>query len=1136
MKLTHLLGCTRYFSTRCWKAIAKAGILMAFPFLAQTQQTYTLKIDGGPLESAIIQVRNYTGDAIAYNKSDINSLNVASAQYKNMNTGQLLNEIISGLPLHLKKEGNIWVLIKNDTQEKPKNKSTALPKSLGKISGKVVDEKGNPMVGVTINIGNITTTTDENGNYSINVPAGTYPGMASYVGYITKEFKTISIKENENLSFNINLDPAHGGLDEIVVTALGVKRAERNLGYAVTQLKSEEVSTNKTINIQSALIGKVAGVDIGEPANGIAGSKRVQIRGISTISTSGNSSPLWVIDGVPVNSTNFGRNSDAGGGIDYGDGLSMINPDNIETISVLKGNAAAALYGSRASNGVILITTKNGKSSRKDLVVELNSSLTNSSVVDMTNWQYEYGQGRDGKRPVNQQEALVTGGSSWGEKLDGKPTVQFDGVERPYSAQRNNPSNFYSDAVLYSNTLSISKSTDRHNYRLSVGQTDSKDFVRSGSYRKRNASLNASTMFGKFTASVNAMYMVENVKNRQNIGGNVHNAHYTLIQLPTNLDVLDLKPGYLEDGTEKIFTDGAITNPYFVIDRMYEEDTKNRLVNSLTLKYDIANGLYAQGRVMQDYFFFKRFNYQPEGMNWQPFGGEYDQRWSDYLEMNYEATAGYDKFLKGDFNLNLMVGANVMKRSSSSVDMNGTPFVIPGIYTLNNTITKTVSTGKSESQVNSLFGMAELAYKKYLFLTLTGRQDWFSTLPINNNNLFYPSASLSFVLTDAFNIRSNILEYAKLRSSFAQVSGGADPYGLDLSYGLDSKNYNEQVLQGIVTTTIPNKNLKPLISSEAEVGMELQLFNGFLYLDAAYYSKKVKDDIVSVNVPNSSGYNRALLNTGNVNNSGFELMAEFKPLRKKLKWSSRIIFSKNYNKVMSLGNIESIQIGAAKNDVVTVNIEKGLPYGVIKGSVYKRDDQGNIVFDKDGYAVVGDRSAVLGNGFHDRIAGFTNRFSYGNYSLSFHIDGKFGGKLYSQTNRWAVSAGKHLMTLEGREDGIIGKGVSEDGKGNDVLVPPTSLSSYYNRLTTIHETFIYDASFIKFRELALSWNIPKKIINTPVISNASVSLVARNLFYLMKKVDNVSPESSVSSSNVQGLENSGYPETRTIGFNLNLTF
>ncbi|MBO9683050.1 MAG: TonB-dependent receptor plug domain-containing protein, partial [Flavisolibacter sp.] len=470
----------------------------------------------------------------------------------------------------------------------------SVAQSKSSLQGKIISREGTPLSGASVNVrfNNQVAggaASDDAGNFIVsNLETGkNYLVEVSLVGHQTIA-RQIAINSGSN-QVTLVLTPSATGMQEVVVTALGIKRAERNLGYAVTQLKSEEIATNKTINIQSALAGKVAGVDIGESANGLAGSKRVVIRGISTISTSGNSSPLWVIDGVPISSSNFGRNNDAGGGIDYGDGLSMLNPDNIESISVLKGNAAAALYGSRASNGVILVTTKTGKSSRKDLVVELNSSLTNSRIVDMTNWQYEYGQGRDGKRPVSQQEALVVGASSWGEKLDGKPTVQFDGVERPYVAQKNNPRNFYSDALLYTNTLSLSKNTDNHNYRLSVGQTDSKDFVPSGVYKKRNASLNASTRFGKATATVNSMYMIEKVKNRQNIGGNVHNAHYTLIHLPTNLNVLDLKPGYLPGGSEKIFTEGAITNPYFVIDRMYEEDTKNRLVNSLGLRYDILD-------------------------------------------------------------------------------------------------------------------------------------------------------------------------------------------------------------------------------------------------------------------------------------------------------------------------------------------------------------------------------------------------------------------------------------------------------------------------------------------------------------------------------------------------------------------
>ena len=1012
------------------------------------------------------------------------------------------------------------------------------------ITGIVTTEGGEPLTGVTVNISNTlrqfsrTTTTNSQGRFKIdNVGAGeSYTLVFSNIEYQTQTLENFIVKEGAGNSVLIRLAPSSTSMENVVVTALGFKRQERKLGYSVSELKSEDVSTNKTVNLQSALMGKVAGLDIGESANGIAGSRRTNLRGISTISPNGSNSPLWVIDGVPLNSGNFGRNNDAGGGIDYGDGLSAINPDDIATITVLKGNAAAALYGSRASNGVIIITTKNGKNGSKDFAVELKSSLNVSKIVDMTDWQYMYGQGRDALRPKTQQEALVTGVSSWGEKLDGRPTVQFDGQERPYMAQKNNVKNFYSDAVLFSNTLSVAKSAEKYNFRFSIGHTDSRDFVSSGKYRKRNAQVNASTTFGLFSVNLSSIYMNELVNNRQYIGGNVRNSNYTLTLIPTNVSVNPMKPGYLPDGKELIITDGAVTNPYFVIDRVYEEDSKHRLVNALAFRFEPMKGLFTQFKIMQDYYFFKRMNYQPEGMNWQPFGGEINQRWNEFHELNYELTAGYDFRFSPDLALNTIVGGNIRKPKVSNINLYGTPFVIPGIYTLNNTITKTTSTGYSESQVNSLFGMTELSYRNYLFLTLTGRNDWFSTLPIKTNNLFYPSASLSYVFTESLNLPTNVFSFGKLRASMAQVSGGADPYSLDLSYELDDRNYNGQVLQGIATTTIPNKNLKPLISTETEFGLELQMFKGLLSLDAAYYKKRIKDDIVAINVSNASGFNKAVMNTGNIDNSGIELMAEVRPINKKLKWASTFTFSKNYNKVLSLGGINSIQIGAAKNDPVTVNIDEGQPYGVIKGAVFKKDKLGNKIFDQDGYPIIGDRATILGRGYHDKIAGWNNRFSYGDISLNILFDGKFGGKLYSQTNRWAVTSGKHAMTLEGRENGLTGKGVKEDGSANDILVTPERMPSYFSRIAAIHEAFIYDASYIKLREFSLQYNLPKTIVRKTPFHNIGLGVTARNLLYLMNRLENVSPESNVSTSNVQGLENSGYPESRTYGVNLNITF
>lgn len=1001
------------------------------------------------------------------------------------------------------------------------------------ISGNVCDTQQQPLIGVAIFITEtpgIGVVTDADGNYRIEIPAGAQRLTFSYTGM---EKQIINI-ENKDI-INVILKEENQKLDAVVVTALNVKREEKSLGFAYSQLNNEDISTNKTLNVQSALIGKVAGLDMTESANGLAGSKRTQIRGISSISVNSDNGPLWVIDGIPVNSANFGRNKDAGGGIDYGDGLSSFNPDDIANISVLKGNAAAALYGSRASNGVIIITTKNGSSAPQGTTIEWNSTMTLTAPVDLSDYQYVYGQGTYAKRPIDQQDALVSGASSWGEKLDGEPTPQFDGESRPYSAAKNNFHKFYANAFLYSNTLSINKNAETYNFRLSVGQTDSKDIIHSGKYQRRNAQINAQTKFGKFTANVISNYVIENVKNRQFIGGNVHNASYTLTSLPTSLDVTLLKPGYKADGSELVFTEGSITNPYFVIDKISEGDTKHRWLNSLSIRADIALGLFVQAKVMQDWYFYRDKTYTPAGMNWQPAGGEIEQRWREYQETNYELRAGYQTNLSKDIHINCMLGGNIQKNRTERQEIYGTPFVIDGIYTINNTVTKTPTSSLSESQTNSIFGMLELSYQKWFYLTLTGREDWFSTLPVTNNHLFYPSISSSIVLSDLIKT-PQWLPFAQIRASFAQVSGGAEPYSLDLSYSLDDKNYNNQILQGIGNSTIPNKQLKPLISSEFEIGTNLHFFNNRISFDLTYYKKKIKDDIVSVNIPNSSGFSEAILNTGRINNSGIELVAEVIPIQKSLTWTSTLTFSKNYNKVIDLGKINSLEIGASKNSGVTINIEKDQPYGVIKGTIFKRDNNGNIVYDEQGFPVAGDKATVLGCGFHDKILGFSNRFDYKNLSFRFLIDGKFGGKIYSQTNTTAVKAGKHQMTLNGREEGIIGQGVTKEGNINQVWVSPQDLASYYSNLADIAEAFIYDASFLKLREASLTYRLPKSIFHNTPLSNVSISLVARNLCYLLNHLENVGPESNSTSGNAQGIENNGYPETRSFGLNINLTF
>lgn len=657
------------------------GILLAIFWLGSIailyaqnlQQKISGKYQNVSLEHIINDIqKRYQIDFTYSSELKLNNFKISNYAFNAKSLSQVLSDILSQYGLNYKTASGAIVILKKST-----------PKS---VSGRITDLQGKPLSEVNVQIAgtNYKSKTNEDGEYQLMIEPGKYTLILSHLSFNRKQKEIIVQDQRENL-FNIQLEPSSDAIEEVVVTALGLKREERKLGYSLTQVKGEDVSTNKTINIQSALIGKVAGLNISEPANGIAGSKKVNLRGISSISPTGSTSPLWIVDGVPISSSSFGSNNDAGGGIDYGDGLSAINPDNIESISVLKGNAAAALYGSRASNGVIIITTKGGKLGDKGYKIDFNSSYVENQIRDLSDWQYVYGQGRDKIRPNTQQEALETGAYSWGEKLDNQPTIQFDGQLRPYSAQKNNVANFYSNAPSIQNTISLSKSAENHQFRFSLGHLDSRDYVSSGKYAKRNAQLNASTTAGKFTLQLNSMYTVENVKNRQYIGGNVRNAHYTLTNLPTNINVLDLKPGFLENGDELIFTNGSITNPYFVIDKMFEKDSKHRWINMVSLKYEYSKGFYSQVKIMQDYYFFKRLNYQPMGMNWQPFDGEISQRWTDFQEMNYELTTGYNKSFHDDFSLTALIGGNIRKPNAQSVNMYGTPFVIPNVFTLNKT-------------------------------------------------------------------------------------------------------------------------------------------------------------------------------------------------------------------------------------------------------------------------------------------------------------------------------------------------------------------------------------------------------------------------------------------------------------------
>ncbi|HMF72795.1 MAG TPA: SusC/RagA family TonB-linked outer membrane protein [Flavitalea sp.] len=1012
------------------------------------------------------------------------------------------------------------------------------------VSGTVLSDSGESLSAVSVKVSLsegkqvASAISDKNGAFTINnlKEGNLYDFVFSYVGYELTTLKRFKVNEGNGNTILVRLKPQSSMLNDVVVTALNIKRDRRNTGYLLESLKGDRVSENKTVNIKNALSGKIAGLDVGATANGAAGSKRVTIRGIGSIS--GNNQPLWVVDGIPVNSSAIGNATPSGGGgIDFGDGLTFINPDDIESISVLKGNAAAALYGSRASTGAILVTTKSGsKLGKNKFEVSYNASYTIDQVKDLTDWQYEYGQGIGGKAPVSLQQVLASP-ANWGAKLDGSDVLQFDNKLRPYVAQRDNVKNFYKDGSTLSNALSLSGRTDNTNFRVSASNLSNKDIIPNSSFNRNSFSFHSETKYDKLTVNAVINYSIEKAKNRQRIGGNYSNVNYTILNLPTNVNVLDMQPGYNPSGAEIGINDQGIpTNPYFVTNKIVEQDQRRRVNGSIELKYDFTKWLFAKGRVLEDYFSYEEKDYTPDGVIWSPKGGGMNEDRRNNSEENYELIIGTNKHkLFSDLKISGFAGGNIYNSLSTSSNVNGTVFILDNIYTINNLSVKYPSTGYSRQKINSLFFSSEIEFRD-LFINVTGRKDWFSTLPLNNNSLYYPSVSLSYVLNNRH--YPSWLSFAKIRGSFAQVSGGASPYQLNLNYRLDRDNYNGISLQNISNTTVPNSLLKPLLSTEYETGLDLAFLNNRATLNLTYYNRRTKQDIVSTNISITSGYNAAIVNLGQISNKGIETSLKVNMIESKnFSWEMLGLFSFNKNKVESLGpGTTKLQLAQSKTGNAFINIETGSPYGQIEGYKYSLNSKGQVIYDANGFPLSNGVVNVLGNGNYDKIASLGNTISFRDFHFYFLLDSKFGAKIYSEVNSLAVGNGTSKSTLPGRETGITGEGVTTSGEPNTVLVTPANLNSYYGRVATFSENYVYDASFIKLREISIGYRIPKNVVSMLHISNASVNVIARNLLTLYKKTPNFDPESNTTSDNAQGIAATVYPATRNLGISLNVTF
>ncbi|MCK5471151.1 MAG: SusC/RagA family TonB-linked outer membrane protein, partial [Cyclobacteriaceae bacterium] len=708
--------------------------------------------------------------------------------------------------------------------------------------------------------------TDVDGNYKVSVSEDATLKF-SYIGYLDYE-----VQVGNQSVIDVVMETDVTQLSEVVVTAFSIEKDKKSLGYSVTQLGGEDFIKAREINMGDALQGKVAGVNVSNIGSGVAGSSRVIIRGNTSLS--GNNEPLYVIDGVPMDNSQQGA-AGMWGGRDWGDGLSSLNPDDIESISVLKGNTAAALYGSRASNGVVLITTKKG-TTRKGIGVDFNSTYTAETFINNYDFQQEYGHGNRGEKPTTEAEGFDYGNSAWGGKLDGSQVYQFDGVQRPYSYAGDNFKNYYRTGNTFTNTLALTGGSDTQTFRFSFSDLRNTAISPSSGMNRQNFSLNTNSVWAeKLTLNAKILYSREDVQNRARLSDAPGNGNYTLVALPPSIAVQDLKGtteklGAQEDGTELQYNPGIYSqNPYWAAYEFKTTDVRNRVIGSALLRYDITDFLFIHGRIGMDWYTTRRTDMTPYGTAYQPLGSMSETQRTQ-SEINMEYMIGYDDTF-GDIRVNAFFGGNSMRRDWENVGGSGSNFNVPFLHTLGNTANRSTIYDITESGINSLFGSAEISWKNMLFLNATARNDWFSTLPKDNNSILYPSIGASWVFSDAFSM-PEFITIGKLRGSWAQVGGGANPYQLALNYGLVGQGHLGATLGRINQSSVPNSALIPLTSTEYEIGFDLGFFNNRLRLDYAYYNRKTEDDILNASIAQTSGYGSATVNVGQISNTGHEIL------------------------------------------------------------------------------------------------------------------------------------------------------------------------------------------------------------------------------------------------------------------------
>ncbi|SHJ96675.1 TonB-linked outer membrane protein, SusC/RagA family [Pseudozobellia thermophila] len=1035
------------------------------------------------------------------------------------------------------------------------------------VAGVVTDMDGVPLPGVSIvEVGTVNgTQTDFDGSYSIEVAVGSELRF-SYLGMKT-ETRTV---QSSNV-LNIKMQEDLNQLSEVIVTALGIEKSKKALGYSAQEIDGDAFSEARETNIASSLAGKVAGVQVSNIATGAGGSSRVVIRGNSSIS--GNDAPLYVVDGIPIDNQNIDPADYAAGGVDYGDGISGINPDDVESMTVLKGPNAAALYGARAANGVILITTKTGGSKKKGIGVTFNSNLTSETIATMPTYQNRFGIGYDpsfgasGTTIIDGKEYEVLDPNqwqSWGPELNGQivadwedPTKTFAMVPQP----SDNIRNFFQSGFTATNTVSFSSGDEKANMRLSLSNLGNEGIIPGSTYDRQTINFRGfANVTDRFSIDAKVNYIHHKGVNRPGLAASSSNVMSVLIQMPRHIDLDRLKDYKDENGDPFNFTT-AFENPYWTINELQNEDERDRVIGFVSMNYKFNDWLNVRARTGTDFYTDERFSRRAIGSRSARTGRVSNYTWH-VKENNSDILFTAEDDLSENWSGSLSVGASRLYSKTEVTGALGQSLRVPELYHITNAEQITPRYDKVEREMQSVYAAGQLAYKNYLFLDLTARNDWSSVLGINNYSFFYPSVSTSFVFTDALKLNSNVFSFGKLRAGYAEVGNDSNPYLTTLGYVSNTQTVNGQG-QAAIQTQIPNPNLKNELTRSYEFGTDMRFFKNRVGIDFTYYNSSTKNQILPVNISSGTGFNRMVINAGEIQNEGVELLFNVTPIQLKnsFQWDLTLNYAKNKSKVVSLADGIETHI-MSQDRWGTIEARPGEDFGNIVGFYYKRNENGEKLLDEYGrYQRDGNNVKILGNIQPDWIAGITNRFSYKGFTLSTLIDIKMGGELLSGTKYIQAARGTGRFTTKGlrqNEDGVwvgVADGVMEndyyvdDGNGNQVLhlaagersdieLDRVNLYGMWTRADIIEE-FVLDASYISLREINLGYSFSEKLLAKTPFTSARISLVGRNLLYLQEHMDGigVTPEAAFSSeSGSQGSESYTLPSTRSVGVNLNVAF